>query len=163
MLDQPGTFRFGDLVLDCRQRRLVRGTQDIYLPPRTFELLAYLVENRGRVIPKAELLDAVWPNVNVVENTLAQRIREIREALGDARDGTAFVRTIPRVGYQFTAQLEQSPRSGEQTFQPVLERRRKSISGWRVALFGVVALAVLVAASALLREGGPPTLLDHRL
>jgi DNA-binding winged helix-turn-helix (wHTH) protein len=163
MLSQPPTFRFGDVVLDCAQRRLLLANLDIYLPPKTFALLIYLIQNQGRVVPKRELLDAVWPDVNVVENTLAQRIREIREALGDARNGTAFVRTIPRVGYQFTARLEQAPRNGEQTLEPVLEPRRKSIRGWRVALFGVVALAVLVAAIALLREGGPPTLLDHRL
>ena len=163
MLSQPPTFRFGDVVLDCAQRRLLRAKQDIHLPPKTFALLIYLIQNQGRVVPKRELLDAIWPNVNVVENTLAQRIREIREALGDARNGTAFVRTIPRVGYQFTAQLEQAPRNGEQTLEPVLEPRRKSILGWHVALFGVVASAVLVAATTLLREGRPPTLLNHRL
>jgi DNA-binding winged helix-turn-helix (wHTH) protein len=100
MADQPRIFRFGDLVLDCAKRRLLRANQDIYLPPKTFELLLYLIENQGRVVPKRELLDAVWPEVNVVENTLAQRIREIREALGDGNDGVALIKTIPRVGYQ---------------------------------------------------------------
>jgi Tol biopolymer transport system component/DNA-binding winged helix-turn-helix (wHTH) protein len=163
MLSQPPTFRFGDVVLDCAQRRLLRAKQDIYLPPKTFALLVYLIQNQGRVVPKRELLDAVWPDVNVVENTLAQRIREIREALGDAPNGTAFVKTIPRVGYQFTGQLEQSPPNGAQPLEHVLEPRQKSILGWHVSRFGALALAVLVAATALLREGGPPTLLDHRL
>ena len=163
MLSQPPAFRFGDVVLDCAQRRILRANQDIYLPPKTFALLVYLIQNQGRVVSKRELLDALWPDVNVVENTLAQRIREIREALGDAGNGTAFVRTIPRVGYQFTAQLEQAPRNGEQTFEPVLEPRRKTIRRWSVALVRVVALAVLVAATTLLRGGGPPILLDHRL
>ena len=98
-------FRFGEFALDCAQRRLLRSGQDVYLPPKTFELLHHLLRNRGRVLTKDELLEAVWPDVNVVENTLAQRIREIREALGDGAHGARFIKTVPRVGYQFMAEL----------------------------------------------------------
>src|SRR5687767_15614255 len=83
-MGQFSEFRFGDFVLDAAQHRLLRSGEDVYLPPKTFELLLHLAQNRGRVLTKDELLEAVWPEVNVVENTLAQRIREIREALGDA-------------------------------------------------------------------------------
>jgi Tol biopolymer transport system component/DNA-binding winged helix-turn-helix (wHTH) protein len=162
MLDQPGTFRFGDLVLDCRQRRLVRGTQDIYLPPRTFALLAYLVENRGRVVPKAELLNAVWPNVNVVENTLAQRIREIREALGDAADGAALIKTIPRVGYQFTGELDNKVDTKE-TSQGVSKPRLVPIAGWHLTLVGGVLLVAVVVGAALWPEHGRARLANHHL
>ena len=152
MLDRPRTFRFGDLVLDCAQRRLLRANQDIYLPPKTFELLVYLIENRGRVIPKGELLDNVWPNVNVVENTLAQRIREIREALGDADNGIALIKTIPRVGYQFNAQLDDGVR-GEATPKPVSAARRVRIPGRYVVLFGVLVMVAAVLGGALWPEG----------
>lgn len=102
-------FRFGDFVLDKSQRRLLRSGEDVSLPPKTFELLLHLLQNRGRVLTKDELLEAVWPDVNVVENTLAQRIREIREALGDGTQGARFIKTVPRVGYQFIAQLDDDP------------------------------------------------------
>src|SRR4029453_1616276 len=108
-MDQPSISRFGDFTLDPTQRRLLQAGQDVYLPPKTFELLLYLIRNRGRVIPKDELLEAVWPDVNVVENTLAQRIREIREALGDGTHGVRFIKTVPRVGYQFIAALDDEP------------------------------------------------------
>ena len=100
-------FRFGDFVLDGSQRRLLRSGEDVYLPPKTFELLLHLLQNRGRVLTKDELLEAVWPDVNVVENTLAQRIREIREALGDGAHGARFIKTVPKVGYQFIAELDE--------------------------------------------------------
>src|SRR5688500_5088320 len=100
-MEQISIVRFGDFTLDGAQRRLLRAGQDVYLPPKTFELLLYLLRNRGRVITKDELLEALWPDVNVVENTLAQRIREIREALGDGDDGAPFIKTVPRIGYQF--------------------------------------------------------------
>src|SRR6187200_2857661 len=109
-MDQVPVFRFGDFVLDGSQRRLLRSGEDVYLPPKTFELLLHLTQNRGRVLTKNELLEAVWPDVSVVENTLAQRIREIREVLGDGgANGAGFIKTIPRVGYQFIAELDEEP------------------------------------------------------
>jgi DNA-binding winged helix-turn-helix (wHTH) protein/TolB-like protein/Tfp pilus assembly protein PilF len=108
-MGQSSVFRFGDFVLDGSQRRLLRSGDDVYLPPKTFELLSYLLQNRGRVLTKTELLEAVWPDVNVVENTLAQRIREIREALGDGAHGGRFLKTVPRVGYQFIGKVDDEP------------------------------------------------------
>ena len=108
-MEQFPVFRFGDFVLDGSQRRLLRSGEDVYLPPKTFELLLHLLQNRGRVLTKDELLEAVWPDVNVVENTLAQRIREIREALGDGAHGGRFIKTVPRVGYQFIGELDDKP------------------------------------------------------
>src|SRR5215204_579126 len=108
-MEQFPVFRFGEFALDSAQRRLLRSGEDVYLPPKTFELLLHLLQNRGRVLTKDELLEAVWPDVNVVENTLAQRIREIREALGDGTHGARFIKTIPRVGYQFIAELDDDP------------------------------------------------------
>ena len=105
-MGQFSVFRFGDFVLDASQRRLIRSGEDVSLPPKTFELLLHLLQNRGRVLTKDELLEAVWPDVNVVENTLAQRIREIREALGDGAHGARFIKTVPKVGYQFIAELD---------------------------------------------------------
>ena len=105
-MGQFPVFRFGDFVLDGSQRRLLRSGKDVYLPPKTFDLLLHLLQNRGRVLTKDELLEAVWPDVNVVENTLAQRIREIRAALGDGTHGRLFIKTIPKVGYQFIAEFD---------------------------------------------------------
>jgi DNA-binding winged helix-turn-helix (wHTH) protein/TolB-like protein/Flp pilus assembly protein TadD len=106
-MGQSSLFRFGGFVLDVPQRRLLRSGEEVYLPPKTFDLLCHLLKNRGRVLTKDELLEAVWGDVNVVENTLAQRIREIREALGDGVHGVGFIKTVPRVGYQFIGELDE--------------------------------------------------------
>lgn len=103
---QSSVFRFGDFVLDASQRRLLRSGEDVDLPPKTFDLLLHLLQHRDRVLTKDELLEAVWRDVNVVENTLAQRIREIREALGDGVHGAQFIKTVPKVGYQFIGELK---------------------------------------------------------
>lgn len=62
-MEQFPVFQFGEFALDSGQRRLLRSGQDVYLPPKTYELLLYLLRNRGRVIKKDELLQAVWPDV----------------------------------------------------------------------------------------------------
>ena len=61
------------------------------------------------MLTKQELLDAVWPETAVTENTLTQRIREIREALGDEAQEPRFVRTLARVGYRFVGEVREEP------------------------------------------------------
>src|SRR5215204_3656118 len=126
-MEQNPIIRFGDFSLDGAQRRLLRAGQDVYLPPKTFELLLYLVRNSGRVVPTDELLEALWPDVNVVENTLAQRIREIREGLGEAADSARFIKTVPRVGYQFIAVLDDERRNA--TAPPLISASPKKGGG----------------------------------
>src|SRR5688572_30469702 len=145
-MEQIPIIRFGDFTLDGAQRRLLRAGQDVYLPPKTFELLLYLVRNRGRVIPKDQLLEALWPDVNVVENTLAQRIREIREALGESASSARFIKTVPRVGYQFIAVLDDEPRTA--TAPPLINASPTKTGGVRIriaylVLFGAGLLALV--------------------
>jgi len=71
------------------------------LRPKTFDVLVYLVQHPGRLVPKAELIDSVWQNVNVTENSLVQCIKEIRQALGD--DTQTSVETVSKRGYLFAS------------------------------------------------------------
>ena len=164
-MEQIPIIRFGDFTLDGAQRRLLRVGQDVYLPPKTFELLLYLVRNRGRVIPKDELLEALWPDVNVVENTLAQRIREIREALGESSSSARFIKTVPRVGYQFIAVLDDEPRNA--TAPPLINASPTKTGGVRIAylvLFGAGLLALVnLLTTASQRRGSRIPLSDHQL
>ena len=67
------------------------------LRPKSFGLLAYLVENAGRLVPKDELLGAIWPDVTVGDESLAKCISEVRAALNDSAQ--RLVKTVPRRGY----------------------------------------------------------------
>ncbi len=99
-------YRFGEFVLDVRERRLTGAGQDIYLPPKTFQTLLYLVIRSGHLVTKEELLDAIWPDVAVSENALTRCIKDARVALGDDVRRPRYVETIPRVGYKFIAEAE---------------------------------------------------------
>ena len=95
----PSEFRFAGYTLDLRQGRL-RGTSgDVELRPKPFALLVYMVRNAGRVLSKDELLQAVWPDVIVTEDSLSQCIHALRDGLSGA--GQSLVRTVPRRGYMF--------------------------------------------------------------
>jgi TolB-like protein/DNA-binding winged helix-turn-helix (wHTH) protein/tetratricopeptide (TPR) repeat protein len=124
-------YRFGPFVLDPAIRQLSRDGAPITLPPKAFDILVLLVRTRGRVVPKQELLDAVWPETAVIENTLTQRIKEIRGALGDEVQEPRWVKTVSRIGYRFIGDvveespeavaLASEPASPEQIATPYLE------------------------------------------
>jgi Tol biopolymer transport system component/DNA-binding winged helix-turn-helix (wHTH) protein len=163
-MEQISIIRFGDFTLDQAQRRLLRAGQDVYLPPKTFELLLYLVRNSGRVISKDELLEALWPDVNVVENTLAQRIREIREALGEGAQGARFIKTVPRVGYQFIGVLEDELRNAP---APPLIAGPQRAGGIRIGYLVLLGAGLLTLVALLItlsqRRTSRIPLSDHQL
>ena len=101
-------LRFSGFELDSERAELRApdgGT--IRLRPKTLEILRLLAGNSGRVLSKQQLMEAVWPNVHVGEDSLFQCIREIRAALGD--DKREVVRVISGRGYLFQAEVTEVP------------------------------------------------------
>jgi adenylate cyclase len=96
---------FGDHRLDIKRRELRRGTEIVDLEPKVFDLLAFLVQHRDRVVSKDDLLQGVWGGRIVSESALTTRINAVRRALGD--DGTAqrLVRTFTRKGIRFVGEV----------------------------------------------------------
>lgn len=94
-------FVFEDEVLDIECRELRRGGNAIRLQPQVFELLAYLVRNRHRVVSKAELLHAVWGGRAVSDSAITTRINAVRRALGDDGTRQRLVRTFTGKGFRF--------------------------------------------------------------
>jgi TolB-like protein/DNA-binding winged helix-turn-helix (wHTH) protein/Flp pilus assembly protein TadD len=110
--DRQRSYRFADFTLEAGEHRLRRGTQEIYLRPKTFETLLYLIERCGHLITKDELLDALWADTMVTEGTLTHCIEEVRKALRDEAHHPRFIQTVPRVGYKFIAEVEATALAG---------------------------------------------------
>ncbi len=91
-----GRIGLGDLSLDLDGGTLTRDGQIVELRAKSFALLCHLARNPGRVLSKTDLLDAVWPDVAVTEDSLTQAVRDIRVALGPA---AGALRTVARRGY----------------------------------------------------------------
>src|ERR1700730_17062577 len=97
----PQAYAFEGYTLDLTRGCLRAGEDEIRLRPKCLELLRYLVENPGRLLLKDELAEAVWPNVIVSDDSLAQCISELRTALNDVQ--RRIIKTVTRRGYLFAA------------------------------------------------------------
>ena len=99
MPEQP-TFRFGHHRLDLVHQRLWCGDETVPLRLKPWLVLVYLLQRPGRLVPAAELLDAVWPQAAVTPKALTNCIVELRRALGDAPASPRIIQTVHRRGYR---------------------------------------------------------------
>ena len=102
------TFRFGNVVLDISRGSLRDGDgAEVALRPKSLDLLLTLARNSGRIMSRDELFDAVWPDVTVTEDSIAQCVREVRRAIGDSEG--RILRTIVKRGYCLDIEARSDP------------------------------------------------------
>lgn len=99
---------FEEFELDTVHHRLLRKGKPVALYSKTFKLLAFLVENSGRVLSKDEILEAVWEGQIVEEANLSVQISTLRKVLEEKKDSPRFLVTVPGMGYKFVADINQS-------------------------------------------------------
>jgi DNA-binding winged helix-turn-helix (wHTH) protein/Tol biopolymer transport system component len=108
MFKQPRhLLEFGRFRLDRTERFLFQDGAAVPLSPRLFDTLLVLVENRGHVVQKNDLMQKVWNDAAVEENNLTQSISSLRKILGDNLEGPKFIETIPKRGYRFVAPVKE--------------------------------------------------------
>jgi DNA-binding winged helix-turn-helix (wHTH) protein len=151
-------------VLDLEGGFLRCNGQEVPLRPKTFDVLKYLVLHHGKLIPKNELVEAVWHDTAITDNSLAQCLFEIRRAVDDE----TLVRTVARRGYMFDAPVSLVVRD---PFRAVPEVVSTALPGrdvrWvpdrrlrRIDLIILIAIAVIVAVGyrTWFATSGPPAL-----
>lgn len=162
-LPKNGDIQFGNMVIDRGSFTVFREGKPCEITPRAFDVLLYLVENRGRVVEKQELFDAVWKDTFVTDNALMRAVREIRRELGDSATAPKYIETVHKRGYRFIGEVLPAP---EATVEPEIQAELRTVamppesrsesaqlpgpvpSGTaRFVAFGLVA-AALVALSA---------------
>lgn len=171
------SFQFGDFTLDLRRGSLSRGGVDIALRPKSFELLVLLVHQSDQLLTKQSLMDALWPDVVVTDDSLTRCVSDVRAALG--KEGAGMVQTVPRRGYRFVAQV--SVGSDESVTQQVVSalsplpatsassapstepaappaRRRHSPTLWAVAVVCLLLAAGLLGWLLPERQSSAPQL-----
>jgi len=102
-------YRFGPFALDAGRRELLQGGAVVPLGMRAFDVLLALIERRGRLVTKDELMKAIWPGAIVEENTLAAQIASVRRTLGDGKSGARYVLTVQARGYRFVGLVSEDP------------------------------------------------------
>ena len=148
-------LKFGRYVLDLHRGCLLLDGREVTLRPKTFAVLHCLVTHPGQLMGKEELLEAVWPNLVVTDDTLVQSIGELRRALGDT--GARLITTVPRRGYRFEASEAPPDRR---------KARRRHLFRFRW-IYGIlaplaVALTVLVLWLAGFWSDVPPAIPDAK-
>ena len=96
---------FDEHVLDVEQRELRRAGAVVAIEPQVFDVLVYLIRNRGRVVSKDDLLCSVWGGRIVSDSALANRINAVRTAVGDSGGDQKLIRTFPRKGFRFVGSV----------------------------------------------------------
>ena len=100
-------YRFRDCELDVGARTVTRAGAPVRVEPQVFDLILYLIENRGRIVDKDELLARVWKGRLVSDATIASRINAARNALGDDGRAQAVIATAARTGFRFVAEVSE--------------------------------------------------------
>lgn len=116
-------YEFGSFRIDAEDRVLLQNGEAVPLQPKTFDLLLFLVENRGRALGKDELMTKVWTDAIVEESNLTQHIYILRKILSLDADGQRYIETMPKRGYRFTATVSQTGAAGLPTVQEPSEGR----------------------------------------
>jgi Tol biopolymer transport system component/DNA-binding winged helix-turn-helix (wHTH) protein len=170
MTEQKGhIFRFGEFEVREGEFCLIRGGEAIPVEPKAFRVLLYLLRNPHRLVTKDELLDAVWPETAVSENSLTRSVALLRRLLGDDAREPRYIVTVPTVGYRLLCEVDVSggetneapapvatsteqpqPETGSQSGITNLGRRaRRSWAG--LAWIGAVFVAAIVSVALLWR------------
>lgn len=151
-------YRFDGFVVDPVRRRLSRAGEPVTITPKAFSILVILLERRGEVVGKEELIRRVWPDTFVTEANLTQNVSSLRKALGERPHEHRYVITVPGRGYTFAAEVEEVEEAlpASRPEMPIQELPASSAHGrvWLAA--AVLVLLIAGAAAALLLARRPP-------
>jgi Tol biopolymer transport system component/DNA-binding winged helix-turn-helix (wHTH) protein len=125
-------IEFGQYRYDPASQVLYGDGDEIPLPPRVARVLELLIERRGAIASKEELIERAWPGAFVTEDSLTQAVSQLRQLLGDDPQRPAFVETVPRRGYRFIAEICGGPEADTDTLPPPSSDRRPGATATEV-------------------------------
>lgn len=154
-------YEFADFRLDPEKQRLLQGSDPLPLTPKAVETLRVLIERRGQVVEREELMNAVWPEVAVEDGNLTVTVSMLRKVLAE-RSNDKFIETFPKRGYKFIGEVREVTEAAsailveKQTVGRVVIDEQVSLS--RPRLFATsrqrVATAVMAVVGIALVAGG---------
>jgi DNA-binding winged helix-turn-helix (wHTH) protein len=158
--DPRHTRAFKDFTLDLDRACLLRGAEEVKLRPKVFEALKYLVLNNNRLVTKDEMIQALWTDSFVTDDSLVQCLVELRRGLGD--DAQGCIKTVPKRGYIFTAEVRDPPPAKGEAQRAAEAMPRAKPAGpmprARRTAVALVALAMAtLAVSSYFAQTRPPS------
>lgn|GEM_PF-1573851 len=169
-------YLFADLVLDIQRGELTRDANHISLPKLSYDLLVALVESSPALLSQQKLMEQVWPNRVIGDETLKQRIKLLRKALGDDASAPRYIEAVRGRGYRLLPQVDrecvvrQPPSvmldlAANDLFPNLQANQFKGL--WQlVSRGGILLLLVLLTLFALMttfNSDSPESLAPHRI
>ncbi len=148
---------FGEYQLDTKTRTLQSEGRRIPIQSKAFDLLAYLIERRKRVVSSDELLDDLWPGLHVTPAALSTAVQKARQAVGDDGEHQTVLQTEHGKGFRFIAEV--TDLSEPETAQPKPASFRTRVA----AAAGIAALLLVVALSWLSQRQTTDRIPGHSL
>src|SRR5262245_10918724 len=108
-------YGFGPYHLDAARRRLRRDGELVQITPKAFDILLELIEGRGEIVDKDDLMKRVWPDSFVEDGNLTYNISMLRKALGERTGEHQYIVTVPGRGYQFVEKVKELTSESEDT------------------------------------------------
>jgi TolB-like protein/Flp pilus assembly protein TadD len=121
-------YRFEDYELDVDRHELRAKGELRVLEPQVFELLRHLIENHGRLISRDELINVVWRGRIVSESAIDQRVHAARKAIDDDGRQQQRIKTVPKHGYRFVADVDEIGGNGQSGNEPRAPDREQKVS-----------------------------------
>lgn len=121
-------YKIADFIIDTQTRRFFHKNQPVDMSSRAFDILSYLIQKRGEIVEKDELLQVVWTDSFVEENNLAVHISALRRVLKERRGESQFIKTISGRGYSFIAPIEEINQN-EKDFKEISSLKFSETSG----------------------------------
>ena len=152
-LTEKRVYEFGSFRLETMERVLERDGRALPVAPKALDVLIVLVENRGRIVEKEDLMKKVWPETFVEDNNLAFNISVLRKLFGESGASPQYIETVPRRGYRFIASVAEVPNGRPAPFEaapaaPVSAPAPVRHSRWwfyAAALFTLAAAGILIS------------------
>jgi DNA-binding winged helix-turn-helix (wHTH) protein len=110
-------FKFGDIEVREREFLLIKAGERIPVEPKAFRVLLFLLRNPGRLITKDEIVDTVWNDSAVSDNSLTRSIAQLRRVLGDDSREPLYILTVPTVGYRFLSEVKAEEGGGRRLWR----------------------------------------------
>jgi DNA-binding winged helix-turn-helix (wHTH) protein len=159
-------FRFEDVEVREREFTVWRGGEALPVEPRAFRVLLFLLRHPKKLISKDELLDAVWSDCSVSDNSLTRSVALLRRILADDSREPRYIATVPSVGYRFLCDVQAieegdpapvasdltggGAEPAEKTIETLAQPARKAWTRAVLVASGGLALLILIAATAFL-------------
>jgi TolB-like protein/DNA-binding winged helix-turn-helix (wHTH) protein len=157
LLSTASRYRLDDLLIDVARRQVLRGTTEITLPGLSFDLLLVLVRAAPNLLTYDELMQRVWPGLVVSSETITQRVKLVRDALGDDARAPRYIKGIHGRGYLVIGRVEVLQADEQSRSSTESTRRGRSWTNTSKVLAAAAVAGVLVLISVfLLRNSDRP-------